>query len=60
LKLKYHKLLSNFAFNFKLRRYTEEELDAVKANADGSDAMKTSVATAFKVGRCMLTLPNLR
>ena len=73
LKLKYDKLLSNFAFKCNLRHY-------IKAKADGSDAMKTSVATAFqdegvtvvvtaagkaqdapvpapKVGRCSLSLP---
>ena len=42
LKLKYDKLLSNFAFNFNLRRYKEElavtRMRLVDADSDSNDA----------------------
>jgi hypothetical protein len=45
--LEHEKLLSNFAFNFNLCRYTKATPAAAAAS------------TAFLVGRCRLTLSNL-
>jgi hypothetical protein len=46
LKLKYEKLLSLFAFNSNLRRYSKGD--------------KATKAHATKVGQCRLTLSNQR
>ena len=48
LKLKYDKLLSNFAFKFKLRRYTMVY----------DYTLKVKYAALTKVGQCRLTLSN--
>jgi hypothetical protein len=53
LTLKYDEPLSNFAFNFNLRRYTTcYPLDTLKS--------QMSVRGGLKVGRCRLTLSNPR
>jgi hypothetical protein len=44
LKAKWDEALSNFAFNFNLRRYTKDWLDTLPA----------------KVGRCRMNLSNPR
>jgi len=61
-KLKYDKLLSNFAFKFNLRRCNEEMMRATHAfTTDPGDDMaapRLTQYTATKVWRCRLTLAN--
>jgi hypothetical protein len=49
LKLKCDELLSNFAFNFNVRRYS------AVVSALQAEALRKQLA---KVGLCRLTLPN--
>ena len=49
LKLEHEKLLSNFAFNFNLRRYTE-------GIPDKQIKMLSEDVPCAEVGRCRLTL----
>ena len=49
LKLKYGKLLSKFAFNFNLRRFTPADDAAIEAHS-----------AAVEVWRCRLILSNRR
>ena len=53
LKLKCDVLLSTFAFKFHLRRYIEELVACIKQIMSAS-------AASTEVGRCRLTLSNLR
>jgi hypothetical protein len=51
LKLEYDGLLSNFAFKFKLRRYTMTRFRM-------EDTLRFLVEESIEVGRCRLTLSN--
>ena len=61
MKLKYDGPLSNFAFNFNLRRYTQVVLGpgGVLDNSDGGYAVgwgqDATLYDAAKVGRCRVT-----
>ena len=55
LKLKYDNLLSNFAFEFKLRRYATGACDLVDAPCAYFTVLRDPVA-----GPCRLTLSNPR
>ena len=62
MKLKYHKLLSSFAFNFNLRRYntelftTNENLSVQLEEAHAhSDQLEATLDATHEVGRCRLT-----
>jgi hypothetical protein len=65
-KVKYDEPVSNFAFNFNLRRYNKASADAAKkqaaaaAAADKASADAARKQAADKVGRCRLTLSNPR
>ena len=48
MKVKYVKLLSNFAFNFNLRHYSGVDVDA-------EDVRAVSAVTTRMAGRCRLT-----
>ena len=63
LKLQYDETVSNFAFNFNLRRYTED----IRKQLPQESIMFDNVNLAFiksmqemKVRRCRLTLSNPR
>ena len=67
LKLKYDELLSSFAFNFNLRRYTmndsraKEARGKIKALLTANHAWcihHTMMAEDFKVRRCRLPVSN--
>jgi len=57
LKQKYDKLLSNFAFNFNLRRYTQaqREVQMVAKKARGVHITRRALLTCFAKNRDMLS-----
>jgi hypothetical protein len=48
LKLKFEKVLSNFAFKFNLRRYTKVNALAAAETADGERASANAAVTALR------------
>ena len=64
MKLKYDDVLSNFAFNFNLRRFDEEEeeeeveddssVGGGKARGEADPVMQRAGTSQFKVRRCGL------
>jgi hypothetical protein len=60
LKLKYCEPLSNFGFEFNLRRYTMERAAAAAVRDRAAAADLAMLLAHAVVGRCRLTLSNPR